>query len=96
MADLATKEKPSALENGSDESDHGDKASTVFQNTDDTDLADPDEGKTPEERAKIVSSAAAQQECTIDGVQDKALVWKVDRWIIPWLSLLYLLSFLDR
>jgi MFS family permease len=23
-------------------------------------------------------------------------MWKVDRWLIPWLSLLYLLSFLDR
>lgn len=54
MADLTTKEKPSALENGSEESDHGDKASTIFQNTDDTDLPDPDEGKSPEERAKLV------------------------------------------
>lgn len=81
MADSTAKEKPSALENGSDESDHGDKASAVvFQNTDDTDLPDPDEGKSPEERAKI----------------DRALMWKVDRWIIPWLCLLYLLSFLDR
>ncbi|KAK5077705.1 hypothetical protein LTR24_009404 [Lithohypha guttulata] len=44
------------------------------------DLPDPDAGKSPEERAKI----------------DKALLWKVDRWIIPWLCLLYLLSFLDR
>lgn len=43
-------------------------------------LPDPDAGKSPEERAKI----------------DKALLWKVDRWIIPWLCLLYLLSFLDR
>lgn len=23
-------------------------------------------------------------------------MWKVDRWLIPWLCLLYLLSFLDR
>jgi hypothetical protein len=23
-------------------------------------------------------------------------MWKVDMWIIPWLSFLYLLSFLDR
>lgn len=23
-------------------------------------------------------------------------MWKVDLWLIPWLSLLYLLSFLDR
>jgi hypothetical protein len=29
-------------------------------------------------------------------LQDKALMWKVDRWLIPWLCLLYLLSFLDR
>lgn len=43
-------------------------------------LLDPDEGKNEEERKAI----------------DKKLVWKVDRWLIPWLSLLYLLSFLDR
>lgn len=44
------------------------------------DLPDPDEGKSDEERKKL----------------DRALVWKVDKWLIPWLSLLYLLSFLDR
>jgi Major Facilitator Superfamily len=44
------------------------------------DLPDPDEGKSEEEKSKI----------------DKALMWKVDKWLIPWLSLLYLLSFLDR
>ncbi|KAJ4364615.1 hypothetical protein N0V83_009211 [Neocucurbitaria cava] len=44
------------------------------------DLPDPDAGKSPEERARL----------------DKALVWKMDCWLIPWLSLLYLLSFLDR
>lgn len=31
-----------------------------------------------------------------DPAQDKALVRKIDLWLIPWLSLLYLLSFLDR
>lgn len=46
----------------------------------DGDLPDPDVGKSDEERAKL----------------DKALVWKMDMWLIPWLSLLYLLSFLDR
>ena len=45
-----------------------------------TELPDPDAGKTPEERAAI----------------DKALMRKVDLWLIPWLCLLYLLSFLDR
>ncbi|KAM5372976.1 hypothetical protein ACJZ2D_007187 [Fusarium nematophilum] len=43
-------------------------------------LPDPDEGKSDEERRAI----------------DKKLMWKVDMWLIPWLSLLYLLSFLDR
>jgi hypothetical protein len=28
--------------------------------------------------------------------QDKKLMRKVDLWLIPWLCLLYLLSFLDR
>lgn len=27
-----------------------------------------------------------------DATQDRALVWKMDLWLIPWLSLLYLLS----
>ena len=43
-------------------------------------LPDPDAGKTDEERREI----------------DRKLMWKVDLWLIPWLSLLYLLSFLDR
>ncbi|KAF2744385.1 MFS general substrate transporter [Sporormia fimetaria CBS 119925] len=44
------------------------------------DLPDPDIGKSDEERAAL----------------DRALLWKIDLWLIPWLSLLYLLSFLDR
>ncbi|KAI6781904.1 uncharacterized protein J7T54_005114 [Emericellopsis cladophorae] len=43
-------------------------------------LPDPDAGLSEEERLAI----------------DKKLMWKVDLWLIPWLSLLYLLSFLDR
>ncbi|EAU35343.1 conserved hypothetical protein [Aspergillus terreus NIH2624] len=41
---------------------------------------DPDEGLSAEEKAKI----------------DRALVRKLDLRLIPWLSLLYLISFLDR
>ncbi|KAL4821607.1 major facilitator superfamily domain-containing protein [Aspergillus spinulosporus] len=41
---------------------------------------DPDEGLSEEERAKI----------------DRALLWKLDMRLVPWLSLLYLVSFLDR
>ncbi|KAJ4119814.1 hypothetical protein NW765_015232 [Fusarium oxysporum] len=43
-------------------------------------LPDPDVGKTVEERQAI----------------EKKLMWKVDLALIPWLSFLYLLSFLDR
>ncbi|KAF5862165.1 hypothetical protein ETB97_012062 [Aspergillus alliaceus] len=43
-------------------------------------LEDPDEGLDEEEKAKI----------------DRALLWKLDVRLIPWLSLLYLISFLDR
>ncbi|KAL4916059.1 major facilitator superfamily domain-containing protein [Aspergillus aurantiobrunneus] len=41
---------------------------------------DPDEGLSEEERARI----------------DRALLWKLDLRLVPWLSLLYLISFLDR
>ncbi|KAJ6093536.1 hypothetical protein N7486_008825 [Penicillium sp. IBT 16267x] len=44
------------------------------------DLEDPDEGVSDEERAKI----------------DRKLLWKLDLRLLPWLSLLYLASFLDR
>ncbi|CAG7930470.1 unnamed protein product [Penicillium olsonii] len=41
---------------------------------------DPDEGLSEEERAAI----------------DRKLLWKLDIRLVPWLSLLYLVSFLDR
>ncbi|CAI7604650.1 unnamed protein product [Penicillium pancosmium] len=41
---------------------------------------DPDAGLSEEERAKI----------------DRKLLWKLDIRLVPWLSLLYLVSFLDR
>ena len=41
---------------------------------------DPDEGLSPEEKAKI----------------DRQLLWRLDLKLIPWLCLLYLISFLDR
>jgi hypothetical protein len=43
-------------------------------------IRDPDIGRTAEERAQL----------------DKQIVRKIDLWLIPWLCLLYLLSFLDR
>ena len=60
-------------------------------------LSDPDEGKSEEERVELVSdSAITLPQNLTSAVQDKNLVRKMDRWIVPWLSLLYLLSFLDR
>ncbi|KAF2109941.1 major facilitator superfamily domain-containing protein [Lophiotrema nucula] len=56
------------------------EASGVVSPAEYDDLPDPDVGKSDAERKKL----------------DKALVWKIDLWLIPWLSLLYLLSFLDR
>ncbi|KKP05775.1 hypothetical protein THAR02_02149 [Trichoderma harzianum] len=43
-------------------------------------LTDPDEGKSEEEKQEI----------------DRKLMWKIGLWLVPWLYLLYLLSFLDR
>lgn len=43
-------------------------------------LSDPDANLSPEERAAI----------------DRKLLWKLDVRLIPWLCLLYLISFLDR
>lgn len=32
----------------------------------------------------------------VSGVDERKLLRKMDLWLIPWLSVLYLLSFLDR
>ncbi|KAF1850691.1 MFS general substrate transporter [Cucurbitaria berberidis CBS 394.84] len=56
------------------------ESSQISTPADYDDLPDPDAGKSPAERERL----------------DKALVRKMDMWLIPWLSLLYLLSFLDR
>ncbi|KAF2684684.1 MFS general substrate transporter [Lentithecium fluviatile CBS 122367] len=45
-----------------------------------SDIADPDAGLSEEERAAA----------------DRTLLWKLDVQLIPWLSFLYLISFLDR
>jgi hypothetical protein len=43
-----------------------------------------------------VAATAAKQYVVPDGVDEKKLMRKVDFRIIPWLSVLYLISFLDR
>jgi hypothetical protein len=63
------------------------------------DLDDPDAGKTAEERAAIVRVAYMAMRLGFGGLtvpQDKKLVRRIDFWLIPWLCLLYLLSFLGK
>ncbi|RDH37148.1 MFS general substrate transporter [Aspergillus welwitschiae] len=75
-------EKP-ALNNSSRGVVDTEKATTVHGLPEESQLDfldDPDEGLSEEEKAKI----------------DRALLWKLDLRLIPWLSLLYLISFLDR
>ncbi|KAL8719729.1 MAG: hypothetical protein Q9225_003299 [Loekoesia sp. 1 TL-2023] len=58
---------------------------------------DPDADLSPEERAKIVRiQASIQKVLSTDAAQDRRLLWKLDLRLIPWLCLLYLISFLDR
>ncbi|KAJ2892381.1 MFS general substrate transporter [Zalerion maritima] len=54
--------------------------SSDSQETSVEEFPDPDKDLPPEERARL----------------EKALVWKLDMRLIPWLSILYLLAFLDR
>lgn len=63
-------------------------------------LPDPDANLTEEERAAEVSPvhtlAQYTRTNTLTFSQDKKLLRKLDLHLIPWLSLLYLVSFLDR
>lgn len=60
------------------------------------DLDDPDAGKSDEERAKIVRLFTCIPRMSANNLQDKKLVRRIDLWLIPWLCLLYLLSFLGE
>lgn len=61
---------------------------------------DPDVGKSAEERAALVRRSPifhiGLHETRLKIKQDRKVMLKVDLWLIPWLCLLYLLSFLDR
>lgn len=62
---------------------------------------DPDAGKSEEEKALIVNHPSSLFQIHHDTAnhnttQDKKLVRRLDIKIIPWLTLLYLVSFLDR
>ncbi|KAF2112478.1 pantothenate transporter liz1 [Lophiotrema nucula] len=74
----------SALEKGNDSASDekiGDVAHPLgHRHTQIDDLPDPDAGLSEEEKAQ----------------HDRKLLWKLDLKLIPWLSFLYLISFLDR
>lgn len=55
------------------------------------DIETPDSPKLPNEKAQELPDSLV-----IDEVAEKKLVQKLDRWIVPPVMLLYLLSFLDR
>lgn len=54
--------------------------------------SDP-EASSENEKAKIT---VYNEDVDTSGVDEKKLLWKMDLALIPWLSFLYLLSFLDR
>lgn len=56
---------------------------------------DPDEGLSEEEKAKIVSRRSLDISANAKVDKDRALLWRLDLKLIPWLCLLYLISFLD-
>lgn len=51
---------------------------------------------TPPEHVEEKHVDRAQVELEASSVNEKAVVRKIDYRLVPWLSLLYLLSFLDR
>ncbi|KIP07137.1 hypothetical protein PHLGIDRAFT_431325 [Phlebiopsis gigantea 11061_1 CR5-6] len=60
-----------------------------------------DKGRINEvERAEAADATARAQlynpDVDVSGVDEKKLMRKLDLWLVPWLSFLYLLSFLDR
>lgn len=59
-------------------------------------LPDPDEGLSEEERAAHVRLNTLYSVILTYRPQDKKLLRKLDFKLIPWLSFLYLISFLDR
>jgi len=48
------------------------------------------------EAGEIQKTPLYNSHIDVSGVDERKLLWKIDLTLIPWLSLLYLLSFLDR
>lgn len=54
------------------------------------------QGSTADDSILTHSAAVYRSEIDVSIVDEKKLMWKVDLHVIPWLTILYLFSFLDR
>ena len=48
------------------------------------------------EKKDVIATVVYNPQVDVSGVDEAKLVRKIDWWLLPWLSFLYLLSFLDR
>ena len=48
------------------------------------------------EKNDVIATVVYNPQVDVSGVDEAKLVRKIDWWLLPWLSFLYLLSFLDR
>jgi len=48
------------------------------------------------EKKDVIVNVVYNPHVDVSGVDEAKLVRKIDWWLLPWLSFLYLLSFLDR
>jgi len=48
------------------------------------------------EKKDVIVTVVYNPHVDVSGVDEAKLVRKIDWWLLPWLSFLYLLSFLDR
>ena len=45
---------------------------------------------------KLARVGVYNEHIDVSHIDERKLMWKLDMWLVPWLSFLYLLSFLDR
>lgn len=59
-----------------------------------THLTDTEKGE--EAKVERLQAPIFNEGVDTSGVDERKLIRKLDLWLVPWLSFLYLLSFLDR
>ena len=84
---LTASEEKRAMKSSSSsvaESDVKDQSVRVEQASGDLDLE------------KLARVGVYNEHIDVSHIDERKLLWKLDMWLVPWLSFLYLLSFLDR